>query len=147
MYPRRPGPGGEGAGRVPQPRGDDPLRIPGSGGFGRGGRPIGEIGRNDLDPLGGMGGTFGGMGRLPGGVGGGVGGDGGGMFMGPDHPLFRERFEGGNGGSDLPQRDGRRWGGDGFLPPQGAPPGARFDPVGPEVSRNDDSHYCSSMRN
>ena len=23
------------------------------------------------------------------------------------------------------------WGGDGFLPPMGAPPGARFDPVGP----------------
>jgi hypothetical protein len=51
------------------------------------------------------------------------------MFMGPDHPLFRERFEG-NGNAE----DRRRWGGDGFLPPIGAPPGARFDPVGPEVS-------------
>ncbi|CEQ42053.1 SPOSA6832_03825 [Sporobolomyces salmonicolor] len=26
---------------------------------------------------------------------------------------------------------GRRWGGDGYLPPMGAPPGARFDPVVP----------------
>ncbi|GAA5930128.1 proteasome inhibitor PI31 family protein [Sporobolomyces koalae] len=104
----------------PRPIGDDPLRIPGSGGMPR---PIGEIGRNDLDPLGGLGGTFG-TGRLPG------GGGAGGMFMGPDHPLFRERFEGGNGGSAL--QDNRRWGGDGYLPPIGAPPGARFDPVGPE---------------
>ncbi|GAA6017036.1 hypothetical protein JCM11491_006137 [Sporobolomyces phaffii] len=119
MYPER--------GRVPQPIGDDPLRIPGSGGRGGsgggfgigGGRPIGEVGRNDLEPLGGMGGTIGGgLGGLPGA---------GGMFMGPDHPLFRERFEGANNNEAQ-----RRWGGDGFLPPMGAPPGARFDPVGPE---------------
>ncbi|GAA5874950.1 hypothetical protein JCM16303_004956 [Sporobolomyces ruberrimus] len=110
MYPQRD--------RVPPPRGDDPLRIPGSGGYGGGGRPIGEIGRNDLLPLGGLGGTMGGF----------PGGDGGGMFMGPDHPLFRERFEGGGGQGNAE----RRWGGDGFLPPIGAPPGARFDPVGPE---------------
>ncbi|GAA5847014.1 hypothetical protein JCM3766R1_005898 [Sporobolomyces carnicolor] len=116
MYPER-GP--------PRPVGDDPLRIPGSG---SGRLPIGEIGRNDLEPLGGMGGTFG----MPGGRGGLPGpgaGQGGGMFMGPDHPLFRERFgddtDGGGGGA-------RRWGGDGYLPPIGAPPGARFDPIGPE---------------
>ncbi|GAA5987270.1 hypothetical protein JCM5350_008125 [Sporobolomyces pararoseus] len=105
---------------------NDPLRIPGSGGRGRG-RAIGEIGRNDLEPLGGLTGTFGGPGGfqvLP-------GSEGGGMFMGPDHPLFRERFS-----DDGIARDrdggGRRWGGDGFLPSIGAPPGARFDPIGPE---------------
>ncbi|GJN94413.1 hypothetical protein Rhopal_007493-T1 [Rhodotorula paludigena] len=126
-----------------RPPRNDPLAIPGSGNSHRGGAfgPLAEIGRRDLDPLGGMGGTFG-LGGLGGrgGFGGGLGGggdDGGGMVMGPDHPLFRERFGpggigggvggvGGGGGMD-----GRRWGGDGFLPPMGAPPGARFDPVGP----------------
>lgn len=50
-----------------------------------------------------------------------------GMFVGPDHPIFSGRGPGGLGG-----RAGQgRWGGDGFLPPMGAPPGARFDPVGP----------------
>ncbi|GAA5896300.1 hypothetical protein JCM5296_002940 [Sporobolomyces johnsonii] len=114
--------------------GDDPLRVPNSGGRGR---PIADIGRRDLEPLGGMGGTFGGgfggLGGLGGmgGIGGGMGGgNGGGMFMGPDHPLFRERF---GPGSDVVggTGQGRRWGGDGYLPPMGAPPGARFDPVGP----------------
>ncbi|KAF9483944.1 hypothetical protein BDN70DRAFT_989929 [Pholiota conissans] len=49
-----------------------------------------------------------------------------GMFVGPNHPIFGiER----NGRHDYsPQGP---WGGDGFLPPIGAPPGARFDPVGP----------------
>ncbi|GAA6017731.1 hypothetical protein JCM10207_000478 [Rhodosporidiobolus poonsookiae] len=114
----------------------DPLRIPGSGGRGGFGSPLAEIGRRDLDPLGGMGGTFGGgplgggggfggMGGL-GGLGG--GGNGGGMFMGPNHPLFSERF--GSGG-ELGGGSGGRWGGDGYLPPGGAPPVARFDPVGP----------------
>ncbi|THH12220.1 hypothetical protein EW145_g145 [Phellinidium pouzarii] len=52
-----------------------------------------------------------------------------GMLVGPDHPIF--------GGTFGPRRDlgspGSRgpWGGDGFLPPMGAPPGARFDPVVP----------------
>ena len=51
------------------------------------------------------------------------GGDG--MFVGPDHPIFgRRRDEG-----VFPNRG--PWGGDGYLPPIGAPPGARFDPVGP----------------
>ncbi|GAA5868441.1 hypothetical protein JCM3774_005380 [Rhodotorula dairenensis] len=129
---------------VPGPFPDDPLRIPGSGGRGGGGGgglPLADIGRRDLEPLGGMGGTFGGpagFGRLPG-IGGGGGGplgggggggDGGGMFMGPDHPLFRERF---GPDADIARGGGeaRRWGGDGYLPPIGAPPGARFDPVGP----------------
>lgn len=51
------------------------------------------------------------------------GGDG--MFVGPDHPIFSDRRPGGEGGLRGP------WGGDGFLPPMGAPPRARFDPVGP----------------
>ena len=50
------------------------------------------------------------------------GGDG--MFVGPDHPIFSDRRPG-EGGLRGP------WGGDGFLPPMGAPPRARFDPVGP----------------
>ncbi|KAM6495755.1 PI31 proteasome regulator N-terminal domain containing protein [Amanita muscaria] len=53
-------------------------------------------------------------------------GSGDGMFVGPDHPIFGARRD---------RRDvfgGRGpWGGDGYLPPLGAPPGARFDPVGP----------------
>ena len=48
-----------------------------------------------------------------------------GMFVGPDHPIFGDRRPGGEGGLRGP------WGGDGFLPPMGAPPRARFDPVGP----------------
>ena len=49
--------------------------------------------------------------------------DGDGMLVGPNHPIF---------GPGLGGRGGRGpWGGDGFLPPLGAPPGARFDPVGP----------------
>lgn len=46
------------------------------------------------------------------------------MFVGPDHPMFnnplglgrRGRGPGGMG----------PWGGDGYLPPMGAPPGARL---------------------
>jgi proteasome inhibitor subunit 1 (PI31) len=45
------------------------------------------------------------------------------MFVGPNHPIFGQR------GRGNPNRG--PWGGDGFLPPMGAPPGARFDPVGP----------------
>jgi proteasome inhibitor subunit 1 (PI31) len=48
------------------------------------------------------------------------------MYVGPDHPIFGSR-RGGRAGDRGP------WGGDGFLPPMGAPPGARFDPVGPDV--------------
>jgi len=61
---------------------------------------------------------------FPGGTGGlpPLGGDdGGGMIVGPNHPMWRERFG--------PQHPG---GGDGFNPYGGpVPPGARFDPVGP----------------
>ncbi|KAF9263530.1 hypothetical protein L218DRAFT_959072 [Marasmius fiardii PR-910] len=48
-----------------------------------------------------------------------------GMIVGPNHPIFGGRS----------QQSGARgpWGGDGFLPPMGAPPGARFDPVGPNI--------------
>ncbi|KAF5387721.1 hypothetical protein D9615_000272 [Tricholomella constricta] len=48
-----------------------------------------------------------------------------GMFVGPDHPIF------GGGRGRSPFGDRGPWGGDGFLPPLGAPPGARFDPIGP----------------
>ena len=51
------------------------------------------------------------------------------MFVGPDHPLFRERF-----GNDGRVGGDRVWGGDGWLPQGAVPPGARFDPVGPAVS-------------
>lgn len=47
------------------------------------------------------------------------------MFVGPDHPIFGNRRGGTSPGGLGP------WGGDGFLPPLGAPPGARFDPVLP----------------
>ncbi|SNX84859.1 uncharacterized protein MEPE_03568 [Melanopsichium pennsylvanicum] len=82
------------------------------------------IGDRDLDPLGGS------PLRLPprfgGGSGGtsappplfpGAGGDtGGGMFVGPNHPIFRDRF---------PQQGGQG------LPQGAVPPGARFDPIYP----------------
>ncbi|KAJ3728964.1 hypothetical protein DFJ43DRAFT_1084047 [Lentinula guzmanii] len=68
-------------------------------------------------------------------LGDGVGGDGGGMYVGPDHPIFNARFgRGGGGVGGVGGVGGERrgpWGGDGYLPPMGAPPGARFDPVGP----------------
>ena len=47
------------------------------------------------------------------------------MFVGPDDPLFQQGGVGGRAGPRGP------WGGDGYLPPLGAPPGARFDPIGP----------------
>lgn len=76
------------------------------------GNPL-EIGRRDLDPI--SGNPFAPRSVFPGGA-----GDG--MFVGPNHPIF----------GAVPGGDARpRWGGDGFLPPMGAPPGARFDPVGP----------------
>lgn len=77
-----------------------------------------EIGRRDLDPLGVD--PLGGFGPQP--LFPGSGGDG--MFVGPNHPIF-----GGRRGTSPPNRG--PWGGDGYLPPMGAPPGARFDPVGP----------------
>lgn len=46
------------------------------------------------------------------------------MFLGPNHPIFDA------GWGPAPRRG--PWGGDGYLPPLGAPPGARFDPIVPE---------------
>lgn len=76
-----------------------------------------EIGRRDLDPI--PMNPFSPPSLFPS-----NGGDG--MLVGPDHPIFDSRRGRGNFG-DV----GGPWGGDGFLPPMGAPPGARFDPVGP----------------
>ncbi|KAF8076258.1 PI31 proteasome regulator N-terminal-domain-containing protein [Lyophyllum atratum] len=75
-----------------------------------------EIGRRDLDPF--PANPFAPPPLFPG-----SGGDG--MFVGPDHPIF------GAGRGRSPFGDRGPWGGDGYLPPMGAPPGARFDPVGP----------------
>ncbi|KAI0650618.1 PI31 proteasome regulator N-terminal-domain-containing protein [Trametes meyenii] len=79
-----------------------------------------EIGRRDLDPF--PSNPFSPPSLFP-------GNSGDGMFVGPNHPIFgpgmRGRGPGGNG----------PWGGDGFLPPLGAPPGARFDPIGPSPLR------------
>lgn len=114
------GPFGGGRGGVPQgvPQG---VRQP---------NPFPNIGGSDLDPLGGRPPYFAGFPGRGGGGFGGVGGmgGGGGMMVGPDHPLFRERFEGQQGVG------GGTWGGDGWLPQGAVPPGARFDPVGPAVS-------------
>jgi len=74
-----------------------------------------EIGRRDLDPF--PTNPFAPPSLFP-------PGSGDGMFVGPDHPMF-----GIGRGTNSPNRG--IWGGDGYLPPMGAPPGARFDPVGP----------------
>ncbi len=75
-----------------------------------------EIGRRDLEPF--ASNPFSPPSLFPPGS----GGDG--MFVGPDHPIFGAPY-----GGMLPRGP---WGGDGFLPPMGAPPGARFDPIGPD---------------
>ncbi|KAG6817211.1 hypothetical protein H0H87_011569 [Tephrocybe sp. NHM501043] len=77
-----------------------------------------SIGRRDLDPF--PANPFAPPSLFPG-----HGGDG--MFVGPDHPMF------GAGRGQSPFGDRGPWGGDGYLPPMGAPPGARFDPIGPGV--------------
>lgn len=83
-----------------------------------------EIGRRDRDPFPGLGpNPYAPPPLFPGGA----GGDG--MFVGPGHPIFGGRG-GGRPGNPLGPNTGP-WGGDGFLPPMGAPPGARFDPIGP----------------
>ncbi|KAG0150683.1 hypothetical protein CROQUDRAFT_651894 [Cronartium quercuum f. sp. fusiforme G11] len=46
-----------------------------------------------------------------------------GMFVGPDHAIFDQHR--------LPNPARGPFGGDGFLPAGVAPPGARFDPIGP----------------
>ncbi|KAK1236710.1 hypothetical protein PQX77_000066 [Marasmius sp. AFHP31] len=75
-----------------------------------------QIGRRDLDPL--PGGSFQPPPLFP-------PDNDDGMFVGPNHPIFGRRDP--HSGARGP------WGGDGFLPPMGAPPGARFDPVGPNI--------------
>lgn len=75
-----------------------------------------EIGRRDLDPFNGSN-LFSPPSLFPP-----HGGDG--MYVGPDHPIFGMR------GSHANETRGP-WGGDGYLPLMGAPPGARFDPIGP----------------
>lgn len=80
-----------------------------------------EIGRSDLDPLGGRHNPF----APPPLFGPPGGGDG--MFVGPNHPMFQDPFgQGRRGGHGMggPGAMGP-WGGDGYLPPMGAPPGAR----------------------
>ncbi|KIO12836.1 hypothetical protein M404DRAFT_993810 [Pisolithus tinctorius Marx 270] len=74
-----------------------------------------EIGRRDLEPFGGN--PFAPPPLFPP-----HGGDG--MFVGPEHPIFGPR---GSRPDDLRGP----WAGDGYLPPMGAPPGARFDPIVP----------------
>ncbi|OJT11671.1 Proteasome inhibitor PI31 subunit [Trametes pubescens] len=75
-----------------------------------------EIGRRDRDPF--PSNPFAPPPLFP-------GSSGDGMFVGPNHPIFGPGMRG-------PGSSGRGpWGGDGFLPPMGAPPGARFDPIGP----------------
>ncbi|KAJ3116329.1 hypothetical protein HDU96_009889 [Phlyctochytrium bullatum] len=64
---------------------------------------------------------------------------GGGMFVGPDHPIFGMGgggygggyggFPGGMGGPRYPAGPGS------YLPPGAVPPGARFDPIGPNAPR------------
>jgi hypothetical protein len=53
-----------------------------------------------------------------------------GMLVGPNHPIFNPPFD-----ETFPDRG--PWGGDGYLPPLGAPRGARFDPIvpGPLIGR------------
>jgi len=98
----------------------DPLRVPRPESHIPPDNPL-SIGRRDLDPVPMGSNPFAPPPLFPPNA-----GDG--MFVGPDHPIF---------GGRIPSRgsgDGLRgpWGGDGFLPPMGAPPGARFDPIFPE---------------
>lgn len=102
-----PGPSNPRPQPVPPPEAPDiisPLQVPPR-------NPL-EIGRRDREP-------FGRIPFMPPPL---FGGDDDGMIVGPNHPIFNPRPEGQGRGP---------WGGDGFLPPMGAPPGARFDPVGP----------------
>lgn len=85
---------------------DNPLRMPPRNPF--------EVGRSDRDPF--PRNPFAPPSLFP-------DTEGGGMFVGPNHPMFGPGMRGPGGRGP--------WGGDGFLPPLGAPPGARFDPVGP----------------
>lgn len=108
-----------------------------------------NIGRSDLDPLGGMNGNFPGFPGTQGpafGSGGTMGQGQGGMFMGPDHPMFQDRFRNGGdplrseydmragiGGLGEGMRGGQGMGGMGGFGGGMVPPGARYDPMGPGV--------------
>ncbi|CAO1629433.1 unnamed protein product [Parajaminaea phylloscopi] len=105
---------------------DDDLLPPRGAGVYPQRNPL-AVGDRDLQPLGGMRPPgVGGFGPPP--LFGEPGAGGGGMYVGPDDPIFRDRFRGGAGtGGELRGP----WGGDGFLPAGAVPPGARFDPIGP----------------
>ncbi|KAG6868449.1 hypothetical protein C0993_002587 [Termitomyces sp. T159_Od127] len=79
-----------------------------------------SVGRRDLDPF--SGNPFVPPPLFP-------GNDGDGMLVGPEHPMFNPVR------GRRPFDDRGPWGGDGFLPPMGAPPGARFDPIIPAPVR------------
>ena len=102
-----------------QPRPEGPLNPPPRAPFGYPSprNPL-EIGRRDRDPF--PNNPFAPPPIFPN-----NGGDG--MFLGPNHPIFGPGMRGPGPGGMGP------WGGDGYLPPMGAPPGARFDPVGPGI--------------
>ncbi|CAE6388274.1 unnamed protein product [Rhizoctonia solani] len=115
---------GRGPPRNPSPPSlDRPFAHPYADPFRR--NPL-EIGRSDLDPLGGLHNPFAPppLFSPPG-----AGGDG--MFVGPNHPMFRDPLGQGMGIGGRGRGGVGPWGGDGFLPPMGAPPGARFDPIFP----------------
>lgn len=106
---------------IPHPALSQPQAPPGAPEYGTSHIPPENplsIGRRDLDPFPGMNPSnpFAPPPLFPP-----YGNDG--MFVGPDHPIFGDRRRGEQG----------RWGGDGFLPPMGAPPGARFDPIAPGI--------------
>ncbi|KAF8605303.1 hypothetical protein BDV93DRAFT_537387 [Ceratobasidium sp. AG-I] len=115
------------------PRLDRPFAHPYASGI-PSSNPL-QIGRSDLDPLGGRSNPFAPPPLFS------PPDSGGGMYVGPNHPMFSGGRGGmggmggpggfgGMGGMGGPGRMGP-WGGDGYLPPMGAPPGARFDPIGP----------------
>ncbi|CAG7848654.1 SubName: Full=Uncharacterized protein {ECO:0000313/EMBL:CCA70609.1} [Serendipita indica DSM 11827] len=93
----------------PPPRIDQPFTHPS-----RSDNPL-EVGRSDLDPIPN---PFAGRSPIQ------PLNPGGGMYVGPGHPMFTQP------GARGPPTGGP-WGGDGYLPPMGAPPGARFDPIVP----------------
>jgi proteasome inhibitor subunit 1 (PI31) len=150
-YPDRGGPMGipmpiGGGGAVPAyfnpPTGDGSIPAPPPG-FNEINNPF-NIGRSDLDPLGG--GNFQGFPGSQGPAFGGLPGsnNGGGMMVGPNHPMFRDRFgadpmggddmRSGIGGLGEGMRNGRGNNGNTGIYPGPHPPGARYDPIGPGVS-------------
>ncbi|KAI0796555.1 PI31 proteasome regulator N-terminal-domain-containing protein [Abortiporus biennis] len=99
----------------PQPQPVQPPFAPEQPDVGPFNNPL-EIGRRDLEPF--PRNPFAPPSLFP-------DSNGDGMIVGPYHPIFGPGMRGQGPGGRGP------WGGDGYLPPLGAPPGARFDPVGP----------------